>query len=405
MNIVKKYTEISLVKRIIAGLVIGVILGIVVPKAAVIGILGNLFVGALKAIAPLLVFFLVMHSLSNKQDTAESNMKTVIILYLISTFMAAVTAVAASFLFPSNLTLTEGAEGTAPEGIGEVISTLLMNIVDNPVSALMNANYIGVLAWAVILGLALRKAGDITIGVIGNIADAFGTAIRWIINFAPFGILGLVFVTVSETGIKALLSYGHIILVLVGCMLFVAFILNPIIVFINIRQNPYPLVLKCIKDSGIMAFFTRSSAANIPVNMSLCKSLGLDEKQYSVSIPLGATINMAGAAITITVLTLATVNTLGIDVDFATALLLSFIAAVSACGASGVAGGSLLLIPLACSLFGISNDIAMQVVAVGFIIGVIQDSCETALNSSSDAIFTATAEFRRWKKEGRPIKW
>lgn len=405
MNIVKKYTEISLVKRIIAGLVIGVILGLVVPKAAVIGILGNLFVGALKAIAPLLVFFLVMHSLSNKQDTAESNMKTVIILYLISTFMAAVTAVAASFLFPSNLTLTEGAEGTAPEGIGEVISTLLMNIVDNPVSALMNANYIGVLAWAVILGLALRKAGDITIGVIGNIADAFGTAIRWIINFAPFGILGLVFVTVSETGIKSLLSYGHIILVLVGCMLFVAFILNPIIVFINIRQNPYPLVLKCIKDSGIMAFFTRSSAANIPVNMSLCKSLGLDEKQYSVSIPLGATINMAGAAITITVLTLATVNTLGIDVDFATALLLSFIAAVSACGASGVAGGSLLLIPLACSLFGISNDIAMQVVAVGFIIGVIQDSCETALNSSSDAIFTATAEFRRWKKEGRPIKW
>ena len=405
MNIFKKWTEISLVKRIIAGLAVGIILGVLIPEAEVIGVLGNLFVGALKAIAPLLVFFLVMHSLSNRQDTAESNMKTVIVLYLVSTFLAALTAVAASFLFPSVLTLTESAEGTAPEGIGEVIQTLLMNIVDNPVSVLMNANYIGVLAWAVILGLALRKASETTISVIGNISDAFSTAIRWIINFAPFGILGLVFVTVSETGIKSLLSYGHIILVLVGCMLFVAFILNPLIVFINIRQNPYPLVLKCIKDSGIMAFFTRSSAANIPVNMSLCKSLGLDEKQYSVSIPLGATINMAGAAITITVLTLATVQTMGIEVDFATALLLSLIAAVSACGASGVAGGSLLLIPLACSLFGISNDIAMQVVGVGFIIGVIQDSCETALNSSSDAIFTATAEFRKWKKEGRPIKW
>lgn len=404
MNIFKKWTEISLVKRIIAGLAVGIILGVLIPEAEVIGVLGNLFVGALKAIAPLLVFFLVMHSLSNRQDTAESNMKTVIVLYLVSTFLAALTAVAASFLFPSVLTLTESAEGTAPEGIGEVIQTLLMNIVDNPVSALMNANYIGVLAWAVILGLALRKASETTISVIGNISDAFSTAIRWIINFAPFGILGLVFVTVSETGIKSLLSYGHIILVLVGCMLFVAFILNPLIVFINIRQNPYPLVLKCIKDSGIMAFFTRSSAANIPVNMSLCKSLGLDEKQYSVSIPLGATINMAGAAITITVLTLATVQTMGIEVDFATALLLSLVAAVSACGASGVAGGSLLLIPLACSLFGISNDIAMQVVGVGFIIGVIQDSCETALNSSSDAIFTATAEFRKWKKEGRPIK-
>lgn len=405
MELLKKWTEISLVKRIIAGLIIGIVLGMAAPKAAVIGILGDLFVGALKAIAPLLVFFLVMHSLSNKQDTAESNMKTVIILYLVSTFLAAVTAVAASFLFPSTLALTEGAEGTAPEGIAEVLKTLLMNVVDNPVSALMNANYIGVLAWAVILGLALRKASQQTIGIIGDVSAAFSTAIRWVINFAPFGILGLVFVTVSETGIKSLLSYGQIILILVGCMLFVAFVLNPVIVFINIRQNPYPLVLKCIKDSGIMAFFTRSSAANIPVNMSLCEELGLDEKQYSVSIPLGATINMAGAAITITVLTLATAHTVGIEVDFATAVLLSVVAAVSACGASGVAGGSLLLIPLACSLFGISNDIAMQVVGVGFIIGVIQDSCETALNSSSDALFTATAEFRKWKKEGRPIQW
>ena len=405
MNILKKWTEISLVKRIIAGLIIGIILGVAVPKAAVIGIFGDLFVGALKAIAPLLVLFLVMHALSNKQDSAESNMKAVIILYLISTFSAAITAVVASFVFPSTLVLPSGAEGAAPEGIAEVLKSLLMNVVANPVDALINANYIGVLAWAVILGLALRKAGENTINVIGDVADAFSTAIRWVINFAPFGIMGLVFVTVSETGVKSLLSYGHIILVLVGCMLFVAFIINPLIVFINIRQNPYPLVLKCIKDSGIMAFFTRSSAANIPVNIRLCESLGLDEKQYSVSIPLGATINMAGAAITITVLTLAAANTLDIEVDFATAALLSIIASVSACGASGVAGGSLLLIPLACSLFGISNDIAMQVVGVGFIIGVIQDSCETALNSSSDALFTATAEFRKRKKAGIKIEW
>lgn len=405
MEIFKKWTEISLIKRIIAGLIVGIILGMLAPKAAVIGILGDLFVGALKAIAPLLVFFLVMHALSNKQDEGESNMKRVIVLYLVSTFAAASVAVVASFIFPSTLTLPTGAEGAAPEGIAEVIKNLLMNIVANPVDSLMNANYIGVLAWAVILGLALRKAGENTIHVIKDISDALSTAIRWVINFAPFGIMGLVFVTIAETGLKALLSYGQIILVLVGCMLFVAFIVNPLIVFINIRQNPYPLVLKCIKDSGIMAFFTRSSAANIPVNMRLCEELGLDEKQYSVSIPLGATINMAGAAITITVLTLAAANTLGIQVDLATAILLSVIAAISACGASGVAGGSLLLIPLACSLFGISNDIAMQVVGVGFVIGVIQDSCETALNSSSDALFTATAEFAKRKKEGHKIEW
>lgn len=405
MEIFKKWTEVSLIKRIIVGLIIGIILGMVIPNVSVIALLGDLFVGALKAIAPLLVFFLVMHALSNKKDSAESNMKTVIILYLISTFAAALTAVAASFAFPSELLLPAGAEGAAPEGIAEVIKTLLMNVVANPVSALMNANYIGVLAWAVVLGFALRKSNETTINVIGNIADALSTAIKWVINLAPFGIMGLVFNTVATTGIKSLLDYGHIILVLVGCMLVSAFVINPLIVFINIRQNPYPLVWKCIKDSGITAFFTRSSAANIPVNMRLCEELGLDEKQYSVSIPLGATINMAGAAITITVMTLAAVNTLGIEVDFATALLLSFIAAIGACGASGVAGGSLLLIPLACSLFGISNDIAMQVVAVGFIIGVIQDSCETALNSSSDAIFTATAEFRNWKKKGRKIEW
>lgn len=405
MNIVKKWNSISLVKRIIAGLAVGIILGLIVPKATAIGILGDLFVGALKALAPLLVFFLVMHSLSQHQRGKSSNMKHIIVLYLVGTFLAALTAVAASFLFPSELMLAEGAEAEAPGGITEVLKALLMNAVSNPIGSIVNANYIGVLVWAVIFGLALRAASQGTKEVLGNISEALSVAIRWVISCAPFGILGLVFTTISTTGIKAFASYGKIILVLVGCMLVVAFIINPVIVFINIRQNPYPLVLKCVKDSGIMAFFTRSSAANIPVNMSLCESLGLDEDKYSVSIPLGATINMAGAAITITVLSLAAANTLGITVDFPTALLLSLVASISACGSSGVAGGSLLLIPLACSLFGISNDIAMQVVGVGFIIGVIQDSCETALNSSSDALFTATAEFRNWKKEGKEIRW
>lgn len=405
MSIVKKWNDISLVKRIVAGLIVGIILGLLVPKAAAIGILGDLFVGALKALAPLLVFFLVIHSLCRHQKGKSSNMKRIIILYLVGTFLAALTAVVASFLFPANLTLTEGAEATAPGGIAEVLKTLLLNAVSNPIGSIVEANYIGVLVWAVIFGLALRAASDDTKNMLENVSDALSTAIRWVISCAPFGILGLVFTTISTTGIKAFASYGRIILVLVGCMLFVAFVVNPIIVFVNIRQNPYPLVLKCIKDSGIMAFFTRSSAANIPVNMSLCEGLGLDEEKYSVSIPLGATINMAGAAITITVLSLAAAHTLGIEVDFGTALLLSLVASVSACGTSGVAGGSLLLIPLACSLFGISNDLAMQVVGVGFIIGVIQDSCETALNSSSDALFTATAEFANWKKEGKKIQW
>jgi len=404
MSIVRKYTETSLILRIIIGLIVGAILGLVIPKITVIGILGELFVSALKAIAPLLVFFIVMHSLCKKTESREgSNMKTVIILYLVSTILAALTAVAAGYLFPTTIALADSAEGAAPGGVGEVLKTLVMNIVSNPIGSIVDANYIGVLAWAVIFGFALRKASETTINMLGNISDALTTAIRWIINLAPFGIMGLVFTTVSQTGIKSLMSYGRIILLLVGAMLIVAFIINPIIVFINIRQNPYPLVLRCVKDSGIMAFFTRSSAANIPVNMELCEDLGLDENQYSISIPLGATINMAGAAITITTLTMATAQTLGVDIPFGQAVLLSIVAAISACGTSGVAGGSLLLIPLACSLFGIPNDVAMQVVGVGFIIGVVQDSCETALNSSSDVVFTATAEFRKWKKEGRPI--
>jgi serine/threonine transporter len=331
-------------------------------------------------------------------------MKTVIILYLLGTFLAGLVAVIASFLFPVSLTLAAGVENvTPPGGVVEVLKALLLNLVDNPVKALFNANYIGILAWAVILGLALKNAADSTKLMISNVSDALSQVVVWVINFAPLGIMGLVIDTIVTSGIASLLSYGKLILLLLGCMVFVAIVVNPIIVYIYIRQNPYPLVFKCLKESGITAFFTRSSAANIPVNMSLCEELGLDKDTYSVSIPLGATINMGGAAITISVLTLAAVHTLGIQVDIGTAIILSLLSAVSACGASGVAGGSLLLIPLACSLFGIPADIAMQVVGVGFIVGVIQDSAETALNSSTDALFTATAEFSKWRKEGKKI--
>ena len=402
MNIWNKWTQISLVKRILVGLVIGAILGMVIPSVKVISILGDLFVGGLKALAPLLVFFIVMNSLAHHKKGGSTNMGTVIVLYLVGTFLAALCAVVASFAFPSTLILVTGVEQAAPGGIGEVLKTLLMNAVSNPISSIANANYIGVLTWAVVFGLALREASDTTKTVLENVSDALSSSIKLVINCAPFGICGLVFTTVSTTGLKAFASYIHVILVLVCCMFFVALVMNPIIVFICTRENPYPLVFKCLKVSGIMAFFTRSSAANIPVNMSLCEDLGLDKEKYSVSIPLGATINMAGAAITISVLTLAAANTLGMAVDFPTALLLSFVSTLAACGASGVAGGSLLLIPMACSLFGISNDIAMQVVGIGFIIGVIQDSCETALNSSSDVLFTAAAELRhrRLAKKG-----
>ena len=406
-SLLQKWNSISLVKRILAGLVIGAILGKVIPNIAVIALLGDLFVGALKGVAPILVFFLVMSSLAQHKKGAKTNMGAVIALYLIGTFSAAVVAVIACFMFPVTLTLTDiAAEAAAPpDGVGTVIKTLLLNVVQNPIASLSTANYIGILAWAVVFGLALKHSSDSTKTMLGNFADAVSQAVRWVISFAPFGILGLVYTTVSTSGLGIFTDYGKLLLVLVGCMAVVAFVVNPLIVFLNIKQNPYPLVFKCLKDSFITAFFTRSSAANIPVNMALCESLGLDEDNYSVSIPLGATINVAGAAITITVMALAAVNTLGYTVDIGTAVVLSVVAAVSACGASGVAGGSLLLIPLACSLFGISNDIAMQVVGVGFIIGVVQDSCETGLNSSTDALFTAAAEFRQWKKQGKPIKW
>lgn len=400
MELLHKWNHISLVKRIIVGLILGAALGALLPQASVIGILGTLFVNALKALAPLLVFFLVLHSLSHHKKGAKSNMSAVIVFYLIGTFLAALCAVVTSFLFPSTLILAEQAEQAAPGGIADVLQNLLNSAVSNPISAIAEANYIGVLLWAVVFGLAMREAGEGTKTVLGDISNMLSSAIRWVISCAPFGILGLVYTTVSDTGFESFLNYGRLILVLVGCMLLVALVVNPIIVYLAIRKNPYPLVFRCLKDSGIMAFFTRSSAANIPVNMKLCEDLGLDKEKYSVSIPLGATINMAGAAITITILTLAAANTLGISVDFPTALLLSLVSSVAACGSSGVAGGSLLLIPMACSMFGISSDIAMQVVGIGFIIGVIQDSCETALNSSSDVLFTAAAEFRSRRKAG-----
>lgn len=402
-SLLHKWNQLSLVTRIVVGIIVGVILALTVPDGAKwVTIFGSLFVGALKAVAPVLVLFLVMHAISKHKSGQQTNMKSIIILYVISTFLAGLVAVVASFIFPVTLTLKTGAEGfEPPSGITEVLQTLLFNIVDNPVNALINSNYIGILAWAVLLGLALKNAPDSTKNMLASFSDAISQLVKWIINLAPIGIMGLVFEALVTNGLSALLDYGKLLLVLLGCMFFIALVVNPIIVFINIRKNPYPLVFKCLKDSGITAFFTRSSAANIPVNMTLCEKLDLDKDTYSVSIPLGATINMAGAAVTISVLTLAAVHTLGIEVDMGTALILSILSAVSACGASGVAGGSLLLIPLASSLFGISNDVAMQVVAVGFIIGVLQDSCETALNSSSDVLYTATAEYAKLRKEGK----
>lgn len=405
-DLLMKWNSISLVKRIICGMIVGAILGVLLPKMEQIGVLGSLFVGALKAVAPILVFFLVIAAIAQHKKGAKTNMTHIVILYLIGTFAASLVAVLASFIFPVNLILAQGASDVqAPGGIGEVLNTLLMRLVDNPINALVTANYIGILTWAIIFGFALKHSSETTKNLLGNISDAVSQAVKWVINMAPFGILGLVYSTVSTNGLSVFASYGKLLAVLVGSMFFVALVVNPLIVWANIRTNPYPLVLRTLKDSGLYAFFTRSSAANIPVNMKLCKDLGLDEDTYSVSIPLGATINMGGAAITIAIMALSAVNTLGISVDIPTAIILSLLAAISACGASGVAGGSLLLIPLACSLFGIPNDVAMQVVGVGFIIGVIQDSCETGLNSSTDVLFTATAELSDRRRKGEKVDY
>ena len=407
--IAKAYNGVSLILRIVIGLAIGVALALLIPdaknNAEWIGIFGDLFVGALKAIAPVLVFVLVVSALAQSNEKLGKQFRSVVILYLISTFMAAVIAVAASYIFPIGLTLTDAADSAAPDSIGSIFKGLLTNVVLNPVQSIASGNYLGILFWAIVLGVALKKASAGTKQFLSDCSEAVTKAVRWVINFAPFGIMGLVFTAVSTSGLDIFTEYGKLLLILVGCMLVSALVVNPLMAFIVMHKNPYPLVFKCLKESGVTAFFTRSSAANIPVNMSLCEKLGLNKELYSVSIPLGATVNMAGAAVTITVMTMAAVHTMGIPVDFPVAVLLSVMAALGACGASGVAGGSLLLIPMACALFGISDSVAMQVVGVGFIIGVIQDSVETAVNSSSDALFTAVAEFGQWRKEGKEIKF
>lgn len=402
-TVLNRWNRLGLVKQIIIGLIIGIILALTIPEAAQpITILGELFVGALKAIAPVLVLFLVISAIAQHKKGQQTNMKSIISLYIIGTFSAAVVAVIASFLFPVRLDLVNSPEGfQAPEGLSEVLQSLLLNIVDNPINAIIESNFIGILAWAIVFGLAFRRTPETTKTMLQDVSNAVLKVVEWVIKLAPLGILGLVFESISTSGLDSLISYGKLLGLLVGCMLIVAFVINPLIVYILARNNPYPLVLTCLRESGITAFFTRSSAANIPVNMKLSEKLGLNKDTYSVSIPLGATVNMAGAAVTISVLTLATVHTLDIEVNVVTALILSFIATLSACGASGVAGGSLLLIPLATSLFGIPTDVAMQVVGIGFIIGVVQDSAETALNSSTDVVFTAAAEAREKRKANK----
>lgn len=398
----KKYRETALIKLIAVGLVLGVLFALTFPQAVpAVAILGDVFVRALKGIAPVLVFVLVMNAMAQKSADASASMRPIVRLYIISTFLASMVAVCYSFLFPTTLQLQVMAEGvTPPSGIVEVLHNLILSVVDNPIHALAEGNYVGILAWAVLAGIALHAASDHTKKVVADGAAAVTKIVQWVIRFAPFGIFGLVANAIAASGMGAIAVYAHLLAVLLGAFFTVALIVNPLIVFLHIHRNPYPLVLTTLRESGLYAFFTRSSAANIPVNLSLCERLGLSEDTYSLSIPLGATINMSGAAITIAVLSLAAAYTLGIAVDLPTALLLCIVSTVGACGASGVAGGSLLLVPVACASFGVGNDIAMQVVGVGFIIGVLQDSCETALNSSSDVLFTATAEFAARAKEG-----
>ncbi len=389
--IINFYNHMSLIIRILIGMVIGALIGMIYKNAVVIPLFGTLFVGALKAIAPILVFVLVVSALAQGSEKMDSKFGTVIALYMLSTLLAAVVAVAGSFVLPQDMVFAEEyVAESVPQGVGEVLISVLTKMVANPIDAMINANYIGILLWAVILGLALKRiASDETKRMLQDASEAVSQAVRWVINLAPFGIMGLVYSTVSTNGLEIFTKYGKLLALLVGCMLAVALVVDPLIAFIYLKRNPYPLVFRCLRESGITAFFTRSSAANIPVNMALCEKLGLDKDMYSVSIPLGATINMDGAAITITVMTLCAAHTLGIAVDVPSAILLSVMATLAACGASGVAGGSLLLIPMACSLFGIPNEIAMQVVGVGFIIGVVQDSVETMINSSGDVMFAA----------------
>ncbi len=406
-TIIGAWQQTNLMLRIFIGIIIGSVLALTVPGISVVSMLGDLFVGALKAMAPVLVAVLVTSSVATARAGLGSRFRTVITLYMLTTLMAAVVAVVGSFLFPVGIALADvqGASGSAPGALGDVFRNIIGSVMSNPVTAIANANYLSILFWAVVIGIALKMvASEQTISSLRQWADAVSKVVAWIIQCAPFGILGLVYTTVSQSGLEIFTTYGKLLLLLIGCMLLVSLVLNPIIVSCMLRRNPYPLVWRCLKESAVSAFFTRSSAANIPVNMELCKRMGIDKDFYSVSIPLGSIINMDGAAITITVMTLATCYTLGVDISFASALLLSIIATLGACGTSGVAGGSLLLIPMACSLFGIGNDVAMQVVAVGFIIGVVQDSVETALNSSGDAMFTIASEMRERLKRGEKVE-
>lgn len=399
-NLFQKWSDTSLVLRIVMGIILGAVLAVAFPSATWLAMLGTLFVGALKAVAPILVFVLVINALASHVGGQKTNMKGIVFLYLFATFIAGVVGVIAAKLFPVKLTLKTGdTDLQPPENVWGVMQTLLNNIVSNPVDALMNANYIGILAWAVVLGLALKAASSTTKTVITNLSEAVSKVVHWVINLAPFGIIGIMYNTIVTSGFGELKHYGVLIGILVGSMLLIALVINPIIVFVVARRNPYPLIWASLKTSGLTAFFTRSSAANIPVNMELCEKLGLDKNTYAISIPLGATINMAGAAVTISVLTMSAAYTLGVNVDIATAIILMVVTAISAAGASGIAGGSLLLIPLACGLIGIPNDLAVQVIGVGLVISVIQDSCETALNSSSDVVFTATAEYAAERKK------
>lgn len=404
-GVADKYNGVSLIIRIIVGLIAGTALALVVPHMTWIGEFGTLFVSALKAVAPILVFVLVVSALAQGNSKLDGRFGTVLFLYLFTTFLSAVVAVLTSRMFPQTISLGDAADAdVVPQGLSEVVQTLLTNIVANPIQAMIDGNYICILMWACLFGLAMKGiANESSKAFLANVADGVSQVIRWVINLAPFGIMGLVFTSVSENGLAAFTEYGSLLLLLVGTMLLMVLVFGPLVIFLYLHRNPYPLVYRCFKESGLTAFFTRSSAANIPVNMQLCEKLGLDKDMYSVSIPLGATINMNGAAVTITVMAMAAANTMGIQISLPAAILLSVVSALGACGASGVAGGSLLLIPMACSLFGISNDIAMQVVGVGFIIGVIQDSVETCLNSASDVEFAATAEYHAWLKQGRQL--
>ena len=404
-GVADKYNGVSLIIRIIVGLIAGTALALVVPHMTWIGEFGTLFVSALKAVAPILVFVLVASALAQGNSKLDGRFGTVLFLYLFTTFLSAVVAVLTSRMFPQTISLGDAADAdVVPQGLSEVVQTLLTNIVANPIQAMIDGNYICILMWACLFGLAMKGiANESSKAFLANVADGVSQVIRWVINLAPFGIMGLVFTSVSENGLAAFTEYGSLLLLLVGTMLLMVLVFGLLVIFLYLHRNPYPLVYRCFKESGLTAFFTRSSAANIPVNMQLCEKLGLDKDMYSVSIPLGATINMNGAAITITIMAMAAANTMGIQISLPAAILLSVVSALGACGASGVAGGSLLLIPMACSLFGISNDIAMQVVGVGFIIGVIQDSVETCLNSASDVEFAATAEYHAWLKQGRQL--